>query len=108
MKSLIMHARAIARFVDQHPAYELLNGPVEEVFVVVLFRARDKVLNGMLRERINEGGEMWVSGTVWEGVEAVRIAVANWKVMEEVEKGQEESIEVVRNVLEKVAGTGGS
>lgn len=55
---------------------------------MVLFRAKDDTRNKTLKERLNSGtkgqkdasSEMYVSGTVWDGKPAVRIAVCNWRV----------------------------
>jgi len=93
--TLILHARSIASHIFNHPAYELLPAHLfnsqssidKHVFTVVLFRAKDCSLNKILKERINFGkggkdelGGMYVSGTVWAGKPAVRIAVCNWRV----------------------------
>ncbi|KAJ7658954.1 pyridoxal phosphate-dependent transferase [Mycena rosella] len=50
------------------------------VYVVVLFRARDKALNARLVPRLNASGVMYVSGTQWGGAPATRIAVSTWRV----------------------------
>lgn len=93
--TLILHARSIASHILNHPTYELLPAHLftsqsdidKHVFTVVLFHAKDDSLNKTLKERINfrKGGKdasggMYVSGTVWNGKPAVRIAVCNWRV----------------------------
>lgn len=65
--------------------------------MVVLFRAREERVNKVLKERINASRRMYVSGTMWDGREAVRIAVGNWRV-----SAEEEGCEVVKEVLEEV------
>ncbi|KAI5838393.1 pyridoxal phosphate-dependent transferase [Morchella snyderi] len=104
---LVTHARGIARFIYRHAAYELLPAgardeeeAVARVSVVVLFRAREERLNKQLKERINGDGRMYVSGTMWEGREAVRCAVGNWRIftvdwrlVEEVLEGVAKSAE---------------
>lgn len=106
MTRLILHARGIARYIQRHPAYELL--PVEKededeettirkVFMVVLFRAKEEKVNKSLKESINATGKIYVSGTMWDGREAVRVAVGNWRV-EEGEQGWA----AVRDVLEEI------
>lgn len=106
MTRLVLHARGIARHIHRHPAYELL--PVEKdaedeetlirkVFMVVLFRAKEEKINKSLKESINATGKIYVSGTMWDGREAVRVAVGNWRI-EDGEQGWE----VVREVLEEV------
>ena len=53
---------------------------LDEVFMIVLFRARNSALNGELVEKINETRQMYVSGTSWKGERAVRMAISNWMV----------------------------
>lgn len=68
----------------------------EDTHIIVLMRARDEGVNRGLVERINRMRKIYVSGTKWEGRDAVRIAVCTWKV--EVER----DLELVRGVLEGV------
>lgn len=104
-------ARLIAAFVDGHAGYELLPSqtrsviaqcqnskdrtPYAETGIIVLFRAVDPSKNTNLAARINRSGKIMVSGTVWEGWPAVRIAVSTWMVEEE------RDLKVVRAVLEE-------
>lgn len=75
------------------------------VFVVVLFRAREERVNKQLKERINSDGRMYVSGTMWEGREAVRCAVGNWRVCAEGWELVEEVLEgVVKSAEEEREG----
>src|ERR1700761_734328 len=91
----ISTARNIARVIMLHEAFELL--PIkreptldpslpqgvdkfEDVYIIVLFSAKDNSLNKVLVSRINKTGKIYVSGTSWEGRQAARIAVANWQV----------------------------
>ena len=95
---LILHARRISQLIlsrlfSSH--LELLSGPVEETYIVVLFRAKREELNKELKDRINATGKMWVSDTFWQGKPAVRMAVANWRV-------DEHCLEVVKEVLNEV------
>lgn len=80
-------ARAIAQFIMDRPEYVLLpdsrltrSQRLEEIYIVVLFRAKDDGLNTELVRRINDASKIYVSGTVWAGAAACRFAVANWKV----------------------------
>ncbi|KAM0483692.1 hypothetical protein ACHAPX_002186 [Trichoderma viride] len=76
-------SRKLAIFLRESPHYELLpdeSGDVEEVFIIVLFRAKDKKLNDELVAKINATRQMYVSGTSWKGEKAVRVAVSNWMV----------------------------
>lgn len=81
--NMTLLSRRIASFIRDSPYYDLLpegEWVVDEVFIIVLIRAKDKELNEVLVERINETRQMYVSGTKWRGEKAVRIAVSNWKV----------------------------
>ncbi|KAJ9137975.1 PLP-dependent transferase [Coniochaeta hoffmannii] len=92
-------ARRIAEFVRDSPDYDWLpdaSASLESVFIIVLFRARDKTVNEELVQRINASGRMYVSGTAWNGEKAVRLAVSNWRV--DVERDFAE----VQSVLESV------
>ncbi|KAL9030022.1 MAG: hypothetical protein Q9196_001810 [Gyalolechia fulgens] len=80
-------ARRIARYIAQHPHFDLLpwirDGKAnidERTYIIVLFRAKDDPLNVTLVQRINASSRMYVSGTAWDGRPACRIAVANWQV----------------------------
>lgn len=66
--------------------------------MIVLFRAKEERVNKSLKERINATGKIYVSGTIWDGREAVRIAVGNWRV-EDGEQGWEVVKEVLKEVL---------
>jgi glutamate/tyrosine decarboxylase-like PLP-dependent enzyme len=95
--SQVRLARALARVVEDLDGFELLPQAEREADrgVIVLFRAREERLNGELVERINGQNRIYVSGTVWEGRKAVRIAVAGWKIDGEADA------RVVREVLVK-------
>lgn len=93
-------SRRIASFLRDSEHYELLpegGGGPDEVFMIVLFRARDPGLNAELVERINGTRQMYVSGTSWRGEKAVRVAVSNWMV--DVERDSK----VVTSILTHVA-----
>lgn len=91
-------ARGLAAFLRDSPHYELLpDARLDEVFIIVLFRARDGRLNDRLVEEINATRQMYVSGTAWKGAKAVRVAVSNWKV--DVER----DLRVVTGILTAVA-----
>lgn len=98
----IRFARAVARYVHDHPHLEILPKSLRskdmsyEIYIVVLFRAKAKKLNDELLKRINETSQIYVSGTVWEGEPACRIAVSNWQV--DVER----DFKIVKGVLESV------
>jgi glutamate/tyrosine decarboxylase-like PLP-dependent enzyme len=78
-------ARRIARIVLEHDAYELLpksqwTKGLEEIFIIVLFRAVDDDLNKNLVRLINETRRIYISGTAWDGKPAARFAISNWQV----------------------------
>ena len=97
-------ARRVAAFVFDHGGYDLLPGAGQEseevavarTFMIVLFRARDESVNAELVKRVNATGRIYVSGTMWEGRPAARIAVSNWRV--DVER----DVRVVQGVLSAV------
>lgn len=93
-------SRRLAVFLRESPYYELLpdeGGDVEDVFIIVLLRAKDRKLNDELVARINATRQLYVSGTSWKGEKAVRVAVSNWKV--DVER----DLRVVTTILNDVA-----
>jgi glutamate/tyrosine decarboxylase-like PLP-dependent enzyme len=116
----ISAARMMTEGILHHDAYEILpledfysaerTSPVskrrivslDDVFIIVLFRAKDGDLNKRLVELINATKRVYVSGTQWENKPAVRIAVANWKVDPEREtRAVLEVLDVVWQVWNK-------
>ncbi|KAF2176381.1 pyridoxal-dependent decarboxylase [Zopfia rhizophila CBS 207.26] len=78
-------SRGIAQFVLDSEEFELLptfSGDNEEIlgniYIVVLFRAKDQGLNKELVDRIKATRRIYVSGTAWDGRPACRFAVSNW------------------------------
>lgn len=69
---------------------------IQNIFIIVLFRARDEPLNDVLVKRINATNRIYVSGTVWDGRPATRMAIANWQVK------PEEDFEIIKEVLNEV------
>jgi glutamate/tyrosine decarboxylase-like PLP-dependent enzyme len=62
------------------PGVELLN---EVVLNQVLFRfASDEETDDVLR-RVQDAGDVWMSGTTWDGRRAIRVSVSNWQTTEE-------------------------
>lgn len=98
-------ARLVASFLSSNPEhFELLpiqprethEERIQNIFIIVLFRVRDARLNQELVQRINAINKIYVSGTVWEGMPATRMAVANWQV--EVKR----DFEIIKVVLDQV------
>ena len=97
----IIFARGVAAYIFEHPAFELLPKVIftsksrinQDIFVIVLFKAKDRALNDVLVQKINASNKMYVSGTVWEEAPASRIAVSNWQV------DPSRDLEVVKSVL---------
>ncbi|KAK3685722.1 pyridoxal phosphate-dependent transferase [Podospora appendiculata] len=100
---MVKLAREVARFIRDSEQYEWLpseNASLESTQIVVLFRAKDAGLNDVLVERINKTRKLYVSGTVWRGQKAARIAVSSWKV------DVEGDLAVVQDVLLSLAAVG--
>ncbi|KAF4984375.1 hypothetical protein FDECE_17097 [Fusarium decemcellulare] len=92
--------RQVAAFLRDSEHYELLpddGANLDEIFMIVLFRAKDTKLNDELVQKINGTRHMYVSGTSWKGEKAVRMAVSNWMV--DVPK----DFKVVTSILTHVA-----
>lgn len=97
---MVRLSRKLAAFLRDSEHYELLpseEAGLDEVFIIVLFRAKDASLNERLVDEINSTRQMYVSGTKWRGEKAVRVAVSNWKV--DVER----DYRVVTSILTAVA-----
>jgi glutamate/tyrosine decarboxylase-like PLP-dependent enzyme len=77
------HARTFADGLTDLGA-EVLN---DVVLNQVLFRfASDEETDRVLRA-VQEEGSSWMSGTTWEGRQAIRISVSNWQTSaEDVER----------------------
>ncbi|KAL6363441.1 hypothetical protein LRP88_02855 [Fusarium phalaenopsidis] len=100
LANMVTLSRRAAAFLRDSEHYELLpddRADLDEVFMIVLFRAKDPKLNAELVEKINGTRQMYVSGTSWKGEKAVRVAVSNWMV--DVER----DFKVVTSILTHVA-----
>lgn len=106
LKRQIRFARAVAAYLFHHADFQLLPKNVygdkasidKDTFMIVLFRAKRRALNDTLVQRINASRKISVSGTVWDGSPASRIAVSNWQV------DPTRDLEIVKTVLEDVLG----
>ncbi len=73
-------ARRFADGIVTLPQVELLN---EVVLNQVLFRfGSDEQTDGIL-QIVQDAGEVWMSGTTWDGRRAIRISVSNWQTTDE-------------------------
>lgn len=102
----IILARRIAAFLWDHQAYEILPAAysskdtmLENIYMVVMFRAKDTAFNELLVQVVKDTGKIYISPTAFEGKPASRIAVSNWQV--DVEK----DFELVKEVLDQVHQT---
>jgi glutamate/tyrosine decarboxylase-like PLP-dependent enzyme len=73
-------ARRFAAGIVEVPGAEVLN---EVVLNQVLFRFdSDERTDDALR-RVQESGDVWLSGTTWDGRRAIRVSVSNWQTADE-------------------------
>jgi len=73
-------ARRFAEGVLSLPGVELLN---DVVLNQVLFRfATDEETDDVLR-RVQDAGDVWMSGTTWDGRRAIRVSVSNWQTTDD-------------------------
>jgi glutamate/tyrosine decarboxylase-like PLP-dependent enzyme len=73
-------ARQFAEGIAELDGCEVLN---EVVLNQVLFRfADDDATNGLLAA-VQASGEAWMAGTTWDGRQAIRLSVSNWRTSED-------------------------
>jgi glutamate/tyrosine decarboxylase-like PLP-dependent enzyme len=70
------HARRFAAELERLPGCEVLN---DVVLNQVLFRFDSDERTDEVLRRVQESGEAWLGGTVWDGRRAIRISVSNWQ-----------------------------
>ena len=70
------HARRFADGVAELPGCEVLN---EVVLNQVLFRFADDETTASALAAVQESGEAWMSGTIWDGRAAIRLSVSGWR-----------------------------
>ncbi|KAK6005756.1 hypothetical protein QM012_007398 [Aureobasidium pullulans] len=97
-------ARKIAAYMHSSDAYQLLPPSSQQgdqtytsIFIIVLFKAVDPVLNAALVRKINATRKIYVSGTSWQSEPACRFAISNWR------SSVEKDWEVIKAVLDDVA-----
>jgi glutamate/tyrosine decarboxylase-like PLP-dependent enzyme len=95
------HARRFAAALDQADGVEVLN---EVVLNQVLVRFPDPGgdHDGRTREvvgRIQDDGTLWLGGTAWHGMAAMRLSVSNWRTTDEdVDRSVEVILRAARSV----------
>jgi glutamate/tyrosine decarboxylase-like PLP-dependent enzyme len=73
-------ASRFAAAISEIDSVELLN---EVVLNQVLFRFESDERTDEVLQRVQESGQVWMSGTTWDGRKAIRISVSNWQTGEE-------------------------
>jgi glutamate/tyrosine decarboxylase-like PLP-dependent enzyme len=74
------HARRFAEQLQVADGVDILNEVVLNQ-VLVRFDHDDEVTRGVI-ERVQQDGTLWLSGTTWHGMAAMRISVSNWSTTE--------------------------
>ncbi|KAF2018403.1 pyridoxal-dependent decarboxylase [Aaosphaeria arxii CBS 175.79] len=99
----IILSRGIAEYILDSEHFELLpqfeserTQILQNIYIIVLFRAKDDGLNDELVNRIKGTKKVYVSGTAWAGKPACRFAVSNW--MADVNK----DLPIIKGVFEDV------
>ncbi len=72
-------AERFAEGVAALPGCELLN---DVVVNQVLFRFEDDEATNAVLARVQESGEAWMGGTLWDGRAAIRVSVSGWRTTE--------------------------
>jgi glutamate/tyrosine decarboxylase-like PLP-dependent enzyme len=73
------HAARFAREIPTTGA-EVIN---EVVLNQVLFRFESDARTTEITRRVQESGEAWMSGTVWDDRQAIRLSVSNWQTSDD-------------------------
>jgi glutamate/tyrosine decarboxylase-like PLP-dependent enzyme len=73
-------ARRFADQIAELPGVEVIN---EVVLNQVLFRFEDDQRTDAALQAVQAGGEVWLSGTTWDGRKAIRVSVSNWQTGDE-------------------------
>jgi glutamate/tyrosine decarboxylase-like PLP-dependent enzyme len=73
-------ARRFAAGIVDVPGAEVLN---DVVLNQVLFRFESDERTDEVLRRVQESGDVWMSGTMWDGQRAIRVSVSNWQTGDE-------------------------
>jgi glutamate/tyrosine decarboxylase-like PLP-dependent enzyme len=74
-----MLASHFAERISALPGCELLN---DVVLNQVLFRFEDDDATNAVMARVQDSGEAWMGGTMWDGRAAIRVSVSGWRTTE--------------------------
>jgi glutamate/tyrosine decarboxylase-like PLP-dependent enzyme len=74
------HARTLAGELSRLPGCEIVN---DVVLNQVLLRFEEDDTTDAVVAAVQDSGEAWMSGTLWDGRRAIRISVSNWRTDEE-------------------------
>ncbi|MGH3135257.1 MAG: pyridoxal phosphate-dependent decarboxylase family protein [Gaiellaceae bacterium] len=74
------HARRFAAELGELPGCEVLN---DVVLNQVLLRFEDDETTDAVVAAVQQSGEAWLGGTVWDGRRAIRISVCNWRTSDD-------------------------
>jgi glutamate/tyrosine decarboxylase-like PLP-dependent enzyme len=72
-------ARQFATAISDMPGCDVLN---DVVLNQVLFRFQDDETTNAVLASVQESGEAWMAGAVWDGRAAIRLSVSNWRTTE--------------------------
>ncbi|KIX93393.1 uncharacterized protein Z520_10812 [Fonsecaea multimorphosa CBS 102226] len=109
LKRQIRLARSVSSWLLRDERFELLPArsglgqeseqeALAKTFIVVLFRVKDEELMRDFVRRANDTGKIYMTGTVWDGKPAARIAISNWRI------DMERDAKLIEEVLDEVAG----
>jgi glutamate/tyrosine decarboxylase-like PLP-dependent enzyme len=73
-------ARRFAEGIVDLSGVELLN---DVVLNQVLFRFENDEQTERVLQAVQDAGEVWMSGTMWEGRRAIRVSVSNWQTTDD-------------------------
>ena len=73
-------ARRFADGIVELEGVELIN---DVVLNQVLFRFESDVRTDEVLKAVQEAGDVWMSGTTWNGRRAIRVSVSNWQTTDE-------------------------
>jgi glutamate/tyrosine decarboxylase-like PLP-dependent enzyme len=72
-----------SRFAEAIAALDGVEVLNEVVLNQVLFRFESDERTDEVLQRVQASGEIWLSGTTWNGQKAIRVSVSNWQTTDE-------------------------